>query len=61
MIGLKDSPDFRIPDWDEMPDRFYITRKGFSVDDRIRENYMARFFNWLSIRAGGKSYNSPPY
>ena len=61
MIGLKDKPDFQIPDWDDIPEQFYITRQGFSIDGQITENFLKRFLNRLSVWAGRNPYNPVPY
>ncbi|MFC1680656.1 DUF6625 family protein [Pseudomonadota bacterium] len=38
MVGLKDRSDFTVPAWKVIPDRFFITRKGFSSDGYMRKS-----------------------
>ncbi len=61
MIGLKERSDFRIPEWERIPGKFYITRKGFSLDGLINENFPRRILNRLSEWIGRNPYNPTPY
>jgi hypothetical protein len=48
MIGLKEEPDFQIPQWEDVPEQFYITRNGFSIYRGFTEKLVRRLRDRLS-------------
>jgi hypothetical protein len=61
MIGLKDKPDFQIPDWENVPEQFYVTRKGISIDGQFEDGLLTRILNTISLRVRRNPYNPAPY
>ncbi|RLB65728.1 MAG: hypothetical protein DRH08_07575 [Deltaproteobacteria bacterium] len=49
MIGLKDRPDFVIPEWEEIPEQFFISRKGFTAEAQARENFFDRLLEKIPL------------
>lgn len=60
MIGQKGHPEFKIPEWEQIPDRYFINRRGFSLHSQLNENIIQRFLNKLSaLRAHFQGDNLP--
>jgi hypothetical protein len=61
MIGLKGRSDFKIPNWEEIPERFFITRCGFSRDGYIQESITDRIVDKLPMGSRIRRWKNMPY